>query len=286
MAHDVYICYDEMDKQVGEEICNIFEENNIKTWIKSRDFSSDDSVDKITNAISDSKCFILIYSKNSKDTNYVITEVDIAFSRDIPILIFNIDDIKISKNMQFILESKKMIYSFPDTKKQLVILVKDTSNIINKPINNVKINSKSLRVLGRVNPKRKENLLKKYVKIAIPVAVILILIYLFVILPMGQNSTEDGIFSMNVTGVDVSGTKYVVHGQSFNMPSNPNNYFMNIKFFDAKDNMIFEVNSTADEFKSGVICNCDVHTNNITHIEFKLRDINNNLLSNETYVIK
>ena len=275
-----------MDKQVGEEICNIFEENNIKTWIKSRDFSSDDSVDKITNAISDSKCFILIYSKNSKDTNYVITEVDIAFSRDIPILIFNIDDIKISKNMQFILESKKMIYSFPDTKKQLVILVKDTSNIINKPINNVKINSKSLRVLGRVNPKRKENLLKKYVKIAIPVAVILILIYLFVILPMGQNSTEDGIFSMNVTGVDVSGTKYVVHGQSFNMPSNPNNYFMNIKFFDAKDNMIFEVNSTADEFKSGVICNCDVHTNNITHIEFKLRDINNNLLSNETYVIK
>lgn len=286
MAHDVYICYDEMDKQVGEEICNIFEENNIKTWIKSRDFSSDDSVDKITNAISDSKCFILIYSKNSKDTNYVITEVDIAFSRDIPILIFNIDDIKISKNMQFILESKKMIYSFPDTKKQLVILVKDTSNIINKPINNVKINSKSLRVLGRVNPKRKENLLKKYVKIAIPVAVILILIYLFVILPMGQNSTEDGIFSMNVTGVDVSGTKYVVHGQSFNMPSNPSNYFMNIKFFDAKDNMIFEVNSTADEFKSGVICNCDVHTNNITHIEFKLRDINNNLLSNETYVIK
>lgn len=286
MAHDVYICYDEMDKQVGEEICNIFEENNIKTWIKSRDFSSDDSVDKITNAISDSKCFILIYSKNSKDTNYVITEVDIAFSRDIPILIFNIDDIKISKNMQFILESKKMIYSFPDTKKQLVILVKDTSNIINKPINNVKINSKSLRVLGKVNPKRKENLLKKYVKIAIPVAVILILIYLFVILPMGQNSTEDGIFSMNVTGVDVSGTKYVVHGQSFNMPSNPSNYFMNIKFFDAKDNMIFEVNSTADEFKSGVICNCDVHTNNITHIEFKLRDINNNLLSNETYVIK
>lgn len=286
MAHDVYICYDEMDKQVGEEICNIFEENNIKTWIKSRDFSPEDSVDKITNAISDSKCFILIYSKNSKDTNYVITEVDIAFSRDIPILIFNIDDIKISKNMQFILESKKMIYSFPDTKKQLVILVKDTSNIINKPINNVKINSKSLRVLGKVNPKRKENLLKKYVKIAIPVAVILILIYLFVILPMGQNSTEDGIFSMNVTGVDVSGTKYVVHGQSFNMPSNPSNYFMNIKFFDAKDNMIFEVNSTADEFKSGVICNCDVHTNNITHIEFKLRDINNNLLSNETYVIK
>ena len=286
MAHDVYICYDEMDKQVGEEICNIFEENKIKTWIKSRDFSPEDSVDKITNAISDSKCFILIYSKNSKDTNYVITEVDIAFSRDIPILIFNIDDIKISKNMQFILESKKMIYSFPDTKKQLVILVKDTSNIINKPINNVKINSKSLRVLGKVNPKRKENLLKKYVKIAIPVAVILILIYLFVILPMGQNSTEDGIFSMNVTGVDVSGTKYVVHGQSFNMPSNPSNYFMNIKFFDAKDNMIFEVNSTADEFKSGVICNCDVHTNNITHIEFKLRDINNNLLSNETYVIK
>lgn len=286
MVHDAYICYDEKDQQISEAICDVFEQNNIRTWIKSRDFSSDDPVDNITNAISDSKCFILIYSKNSKDTNYVITEVDIAFSRDIPILIFSIDDIRIGKNLQFILDRKKMIYSFPDTKHQLEILIKDTSEFVKKPINKIKTNSKSLSVLEKVNPKRKENIAKKYLKIAVPVAVILILVYLFAVLPMGQNSSEDGIFSMNITCVDASGSRYVVHGESLNMPANPEKYFMNIKFFDANENMLFEVNSTADEFKSGVICDCDVHTNNITHIEFKLMDINNKLLSNQSYTIK
>ena len=48
MNHDVFVCYDEEDKACAEAVCDIFEENNIKTWIRSRDISSNDTVVKLT----------------------------------------------------------------------------------------------------------------------------------------------------------------------------------------------------------------------------------------------
>ena len=170
------------------------------------------------------------------------------------------------------------------------ILVKETSNVVKNPVGNVKINSKSLKVFEKVNPNRKGNNIKKYIKIAIPIVVVLILIYFFVILPTGQNTTEDGIFSMNITDVDVSGTngqyKYVVYGESYNMPADSTNYLMNIKFFDKNEYLVYEINSTVDEFKSGVIGSCELENDNITHVGFKLIDLNDNVISNEDYVIK
>ena len=93
-------------------------------------------------------------------------------------------------------------------------------------------------------------MLKKSVKIAVPILAVLILIYFLVILPAGQNTTSDGVFSMKVTGVEITESEgsyhYEVKGESYNMPSDSQMYLMNIKFFDNEDNEIFEVNSTAD----------------------------------------
>ena len=91
---------------------------------------------------------------------------------------------------------------------------------------------------------------------------------------------------MNVTDVEVNGLNYIVHGESFNLPSDATKYFMNIKFFDSSDNLLFEVNSTADEFKSGIIWQGDLPSDNVTHVGFKLTDLNGNVLSKEDYVIK
>lgn len=285
MSHDVYICYDEKDTDVGESIYHIFEQNNIKAWINSINMSSDDSVDKIINVISECKCFLLIISKNSMDANNVLTETDIAFSRNIPILAFNIDNSKVGGNFDFILENQKVLPSYSSPKQQLKSLVKETSDIIGKPADKIKIDSQYLKVFEKINPRKKENNIKKYLKIAIPIAVVLVLIYLFVVVPTGQHTTDDGVFSMNVTGVDVNGLKYIVHGESFNLPSDSGNYFMNLKFFDKEDNLVFEVNSTADEFKSGIIWQGDLHNDNVTHIGFKLTDLNGKTLCQQDYVM-
>ena len=289
MKHDVYICYNKKDKDICDAVYQIFNENNISTWIKSKNMTSNDSVDKITKSIESSKCFILVYSNNSKNTNYVITETDIAFSRNVPIIVLNIDNIPLNKNMEFILSNQITIPAFPNYEEQLKILVKKTSDNISKPVEEVKLNSKSLKVFKRINPKRNENTIKRIITFAIPAIIALILIYFLLIVPSGQHTTEDGIFTMNITDVDVSEIngeyKYTVFGESYNMPSHSDKYVMNIKFFDKNENTVFEVNSTADEFKSGVICSCSLDDDNITHISFKLIDLTNEILSSEDYKI-
>lgn len=285
MGNDVFICYAEENRDVGEEIYRIFEKNGLKSWIKSKHFSKGDGVDKITNAIADSKCFLLILSKDAKDVNYVITEVDIAFSREVPIIVYNIDGSRVEGNLEFILENQTVMNSFPNSKKQLEKLVKKTSETAGKPVGKVSLDSESISFFERINPKKTQNKIKKYITIAIPIVIVLVLIYFFAIVPMGQNTSSDGVFTMNITSVEASGTSYIVHGQSFNMPSDSGNYLMNIMFFDSEDNMLFEVNSTADEFKSGIMWQGDINADNVTHVGFKLLDLNDNVLCKQDYAM-
>ncbi|MBR4448373.1 toll/interleukin-1 receptor domain-containing protein [Methanobrevibacter sp.] len=279
--HDVYICYDEEDKIKADSICHLFEQHKIKCWIKSRDYYSGDSVDKISHAIRNSKCMVILYSKNSKVSNPVVTEVDIAFSSGIPILAFNIDGTNKKGDLEFFLKNKKFINAFPNTRDQLALLVKDTSEIIDNPCEDVEIPSNIYKLF-----ERKSKLLK-YAKIAIPIIVILALVVYFVIIPMGQHTTDDGIFSMNITTVDVKDADgkyfYTVHGESNNLPQNSTLYFMKTQYFDSENNMVYEINTSADEFRFGVIASFDVPQKNITHVSFKLVDINDNLICEDEY---
>lgn len=285
MSHDVYICYDEEETNLCDAVYETFQKNGITPWAKSMDMESGESVNRITDAIAESKCFVLILSESSQKRNYTITEADIAFSRNIPILVYKVDEAKVAGNLGFILENQTMINSYPNSRKQLERLVEKTFEIIKKPKNNVKVDSGSVEVFEAINPKKGENRVKKILAVAVPAAVIVILIYLFAIVPMGQNTTGDGVFSMNMTEVKVSDTHYAVYGESYNLPGDADKYLMNIRFFDKNDYMVFEVNSTADEFKHGIMWQGDLPTDNVTHVDFKLIDLNNNVLSRGEYKI-
>ncbi|WP_298499606.1 toll/interleukin-1 receptor domain-containing protein [uncultured Methanobrevibacter sp.] len=285
----VYLYYDEADGKYCDAIYNLLEENSINVWMKSKDSTSKDDATQINDAISSAKCFLLLISKNNQKTNQIITEADLAFSKDVPIVAFNIDGTELEGNLEFILENQEKIPAYPYTKKQLKELVKKISEIMKKQPGNVKLDSECVDLFKKINPKRKENLIKNALVVAVPIAVILILIYLFVIVPTGQYTTDDGVFTMNITGVDVTPEngeyKYTIYGNSYNLPANSESYFMNIKFMDKDGNLVYEVNSTADEFKSGKIWSGPIGNDNADHIDFKLFDINDKMLSNESYVI-
>ncbi|WP_458403206.1 toll/interleukin-1 receptor domain-containing protein [Methanobrevibacter sp.] len=286
MGHGVFICYDERDRDAADAIYNILKDNGIDSWYKHDEMSEGDPVDKITSAIENCETFLLILSKNSKDTNYVITETDIAFSREIPIIVFNIDDVKLTGNMEYILQTPIWLNSFPDCKMQLETLVRKISN---NSVSHPKVDSSHVKVFEKTNPNRMQNLIRKYARIGVPILLAVLFIYFAVILPMGQMTTDDGVFAMDITHVDVSGSegdfKYVVYGESYNLPADKEMYFMNIRFLDKDDNLVYEINSTADEFNSGKICTGYLKTDNVTHIGFKLSDLNDRELCSEDYVI-
>ncbi|WP_407423237.1 toll/interleukin-1 receptor domain-containing protein [Methanobrevibacter sp.] len=286
--HDVFICYDENDKLLSDVVCRVFEDNNIKCWIKSRDYSSNDSVDTISRAIMDSKCLVLIYSNNSKNSDYVLTEVDIAFTEGVEILVFNIDNSNRKGNSEFFLKNKDFISALPNPAEQLKALVSDTSKLLKRPVGKTIISSRDSKEIERLIPKPKDY--TKYVKVAVPIIIGIVLIFYFFILPMGQHTTDDGNFTMKITDVGVSDVNgeysYTVYGESYNLPNDPFNYIMKTKYYDAENNEVYSINSTADEFRSGKITSFEVPQKNITKVTFELVDLKDNVLCEDEFKIK
>ena len=129
---EVYICFSEEDSSVSDAICRVLEENNIKCWIKSRDLGVNETVFRISEVIKDSKCFVLVYSKNAEKSNFVKAEVEIASSAEKPILSYNIDENVSFDDVSENLKNQHWIDSFPNPKENFQELVRITSNLMIK----------------------------------------------------------------------------------------------------------------------------------------------------------
>ncbi len=102
MAHDVFISYSSKDKLTANAMCAIFESNGIRCWIAPRDILPGmDWGEAIIDAITDSQVMILILSANSNASEQVKREVERAVNKGIVIIPFRIEEIKLSKTLEY-----------------------------------------------------------------------------------------------------------------------------------------------------------------------------------------
>ncbi|MBA7617235.1 hypothetical protein ES703_24547 [subsurface metagenome] len=132
MAHDVFITYSAHDKAVAEAVCATLESRHIRCWIAPRDILPGmEWAEAIVDAIDDSRALVLVLSSSSNSSPQVIREVGRAASKDIPILPLRIDDVPLSKAMEFFVSShhyldaqtpplKKHLQRLADTVQQLL----------------------------------------------------------------------------------------------------------------------------------------------------------------------
>ncbi|WP_298501148.1 toll/interleukin-1 receptor domain-containing protein [uncultured Methanobrevibacter sp.] len=150
MVHEVYICYSSKDKVTADAICHTLEENKFKCWIKPRDVGVRHIAEEITDAIRASKIMVLVFSENAKQSNYVNTEVDIAFSSNIPILVFKIDDANLDGGLEFFLENKHWLDAYPNPGHEFRNLVIDVAKLLEKPIEDPIINKKTIKTVNNI----------------------------------------------------------------------------------------------------------------------------------------
>lgn len=158
--NEVYICYDERDKMTANAICHVLEENGMKCWIKSRDVGIKHITEEITDAIKRSKVMVLVFSENAKESNFVNVEVDIGSSLNLPMVVYNIDDSKLDGNLEDLLKEKHWLDAYPNPTSEFETLIKDTSKLLNKPIDkpvitpNIKISNSEDAEKNKINKKR------------------------------------------------------------------------------------------------------------------------------------
>lgn len=133
MAHQVFISYSTRDTEVVEALCNAIEGENIRCWMAPRDVTPGAKyAEDIVTAINKCKVFLLVLSAASNSSPQVEMEVDRAASKDITILTFRIDQVELSKALEYYLGSRHwMDASNPPLEKHISRLVRTIQRLLN-----------------------------------------------------------------------------------------------------------------------------------------------------------
>lgn len=100
----IFISYSSKDEKEAFKVCNILEKNGKKCFIAPRDIHPGKEYgEEIVNGIDASQAMILLLSENSNKSPHVLREVERAVSKSIPILICRLEEVELSKSMEYFL---------------------------------------------------------------------------------------------------------------------------------------------------------------------------------------
>ena len=131
MKHDVFISYSSFDEAIARDVCRVLEENGICCWIALRDAKPGNPYAcEIMSGIEESKMLLLIFSSNSNVSEHVASEIEEAFNKKKPIIVFLIENKPMTQELKYFLKRKHWLVAYPDYKQKLGNLVHATNNIL------------------------------------------------------------------------------------------------------------------------------------------------------------
>jgi serine/threonine protein kinase len=141
---DVFISYSQADRKTAEAICRSLEQAHISCWIAPRNIPPGKTwAEFIPDAIAHSRAMVLVLSAGANESRQVKKEVDIADNKQVPIVPFRIEDVPLSKALEYHLAGTQWLdaYTAP-LSKHLHKLEETVRSLIGQPA-------------GEVQPKRR-----------------------------------------------------------------------------------------------------------------------------------
>ncbi|MEN6553736.1 MAG: toll/interleukin-1 receptor domain-containing protein, partial [Methanobacterium sp.] len=128
----VFISHSSEDKIVVNAVLAKLEQEGIRCWISYRDILPGLGYGRsIIDAINKSSLMILIFSKNSHDSDQVLREIERAVSKGVPILPLRIEDIIPEGDMEYFLSAVHWLDAFePPLNKHIQILTEKVKKLL------------------------------------------------------------------------------------------------------------------------------------------------------------
>jgi len=106
MSHDVFVSYAHQDKPIADALCSTLEAKGIRCWIAPRDIHAGTSWgESIIDGLSEARVMVLVFSSHSNKSPQVTREVERAVSKGIAILPLRIEDVPLSKTMEYFISA-------------------------------------------------------------------------------------------------------------------------------------------------------------------------------------
>jgi len=106
MAKHVFISHAAADKAMAQKVCGALEAEGIRCWMAPRDVAPGATYGAaLIDAINAAAVLVLVLSSASNESPQVIREVERAGSRGIPIIPFCIEEVVLSKDLEFFIST-------------------------------------------------------------------------------------------------------------------------------------------------------------------------------------
>ncbi len=110
----IFISHSSKDAEIAAQICSFLEEKGKTCFLAPRDISSGrEYAEEIVNGIDRSTAMVLIMSERANQSPHVLREVERAVSKNIPILVYKVEEVVLSKSMEYFLMTHQWLAAKP-----------------------------------------------------------------------------------------------------------------------------------------------------------------------------
>ena len=209
----VFLSHSSKDAKITSGLCNELENNGIKCFIAPRDIRvGHEYASEIIEGIDKSDAMILVLSNDSNTSPHVLREIERAVSKNIPIIVYRIEDVILTKSMEYFLMTHQWVNGKSNDYQEMIAAIRNL-NYKGDREKQVKIQNES---------KKSKN--KKAVMIAVAALVC-------------------------VLGLSVFGIIYAISGNSKNNENNNSTQSSQLVGDDSTENNSTEDSSTENEVR-------------------------------------
>ncbi|MDD6157750.1 MAG: toll/interleukin-1 receptor domain-containing protein [Lachnospiraceae bacterium] len=118
---NVFISFSSKETAEAIHVCELLEQNHISCFISTRDLvPGREYAEQLVQNIDEVKAVVLLLSNNSNNSPHVLREIEYAVSHKVPILVHALEEVSLSKSMEYYLMTHQWITNTADRDQKLV----------------------------------------------------------------------------------------------------------------------------------------------------------------------
>lgn len=122
----IFISHSSKNADEAVKICELLENNEMKCFIAPRDIRlGKQYAEELVRGIDESDAMVLLMSEEANRSPHVLREVERAVSKSIPILVYKLEEIELSKSMEFFLMAHQWINAKQEDYREIIEFVKE-----------------------------------------------------------------------------------------------------------------------------------------------------------------
>ena len=108
--NQIFISFSSKEEGEAERVCRFLEKNGYNCFISGRDLiAGKEYAAQLIENIGKSRAVVLLLSENSNNSPHVLREVEYAVSNKVPILVYALEEVELSKSMKYYLMTHQWI---------------------------------------------------------------------------------------------------------------------------------------------------------------------------------